>query len=93
MSASDGDPATEDAGGAARGGPIKTRAQAYQRLIEAADYLMRTEPHSPTPYLVKRAVAWGRMSLTELLSEIVNTPEDLNSIFSLLGIRGRGGAE
>lgn len=78
-----------DGGGGGRGGPIRSRAQAYQRLIEAADYLLRTEPHSPTPYLVKRAVAWGSMSLTDLLSEIVNSPDDLNAIFSLLGIRGR----
>ena len=70
-------------------GGFRSRAQAYQRLIEAADYLLRTEPHSPTPYLVKRAVAWGSMSLTDLLSEIVNSPGDLQAIFSLLGIRGR----
>lgn len=76
-------------GGRGAGGPIRSRAQAYQRLIEAADYLLRTEPHSPTPYLVKRAVAWGSMSLTDLLSEIVNSPGDLQAIFSLLGIRGR----
>ena len=38
------------------GGPIRSRADAYRRLSEAADYLLRAEPHSPTPYLVKRAV-------------------------------------
>ena len=46
---------------------IRNRAEAYRMLTEAADYLLIHEPHSPTPYLVKRAVAWGHMSLTELL--------------------------
>ncbi len=66
---------------------IKSRAEAYQRLQEAADFLMRTEPHSPTPYLVKRAVGWGKMSLVQLLSELVNTPQDLRAIYTLLGMR------
>ncbi|WP_437588565.1 type VI secretion system protein TssA [Sorangium sp. So ce1000] len=76
----------EDAG-AERAGPIRSRAEAYLRLAEAADYLLRTEPHSPTPYLVKRAVAWGDLPLAKLLEEIVQTPQDLKAIFLLLGIK------
>ncbi|HEV7843789.1 MAG TPA: type VI secretion system protein TssA, partial [Pyrinomonadaceae bacterium] len=53
------------------GNPIRSRKEAYQRLSEAADYLLRTEPHSPTPYLVKRAIAWEHMSLFELYRQIV----------------------
>jgi type VI secretion system protein ImpA len=52
------------------GRPIRSRAEAYRRRSEAADYLLRTEPHSPTPYLVKRAVSWGGMTLTKLLREV-----------------------
>lgn len=70
-------------------GPIKNRAEAYLRLSEAADYLLRTEPHSPVPYLIKRAVGWGNMSLAELLMELVGTPDDLVTIQRLLGMRGR----
>ena len=33
-------------------GSIRSRVQAYQRLVEAAEYLQRTEPHSPVPYPV-----------------------------------------
>jgi len=69
-----------------RWGPIRNRAEAYQRLAEAADFLMRSEPHSPTPHLVKRAVTWGSMSFTELIQELVHDKHDLNSIYSLLGI-------
>ena len=75
---------------AAAGGPIRNRAEAYQRLAEAADYLIRTEPHSPTPYLIKRAVSWGGMTLTELLQEIVRDDRDLMEIYTLLGVvKGR----
>lgn len=69
--------------------PIRSRAEAYRRLGEAADYLLRTEPHSPTPYLVRRAVAWGGMSLGELLQELVQSDSDLRAIYTLLGMRER----
>lgn len=70
-------------------GQITSRADAYYRLAEAAEYLMRTEPHSPVPYLVKRAVQWGNMSLVQLLHEFIGNPEDLVAIQRLLGMRGR----
>jgi len=72
-----------------RVGRIRSRSEAYRMLGEAADYLMTTEPHSPVPYLVKRAVTWGNMSLSELLAEIVNDQSDLHAIHSLLGLRLR----
>jgi type VI secretion system protein ImpA len=67
-------------------GPIRSRAQAYQMLSEAADYLMKTEPHSPTPYLVRRAVAWGGLSLGELLHQILRNPGELGEMYRLLGL-------
>ena len=66
---------------------IRSREEAYRRLSDAADYLLRTEPHSPTPYLVMRAVAWGRMPLNELLQELVNSEGDLKELYTLLGMR------
>jgi type VI secretion system protein ImpA len=69
-------------------GPIRSRADAYRRLSEAADYLLRMEPHSPTPYLVKRAVEWGQMSLPELLQQIVRNEGELNEIDRLLRLTG-----
>ncbi len=70
-------------------GPIRSRADAYRRLAEAADYLLRTEPHSPTPYLVQRAVEWGQMSLPELLQQIVRNEGELNEIDRLLRLTGK----
>lgn len=68
-------------------GPINNREDAYRMLEAVADYLQRTEPHSPTPYLVKRAVSWGRMSLADLMQEIVREEGDIARYFSLLGIK------
>lgn len=70
-------------------GPIRSRTDAYRRLSEAADFLLRTEPHSPTPYLVKRAVEWGNMSLPELLQQIVRNEGELSEIDRLLRLTGK----
>jgi type VI secretion system protein ImpA len=66
-----------------------SREQAYRSLEAIADYLSRTEPHSPTPYLIRRAVNWGRMPLPELMAEIIREEGDLNKLVSMLGIGGR----
>jgi type VI secretion system protein ImpA len=70
-------------------GPITSRADAYGRLTEAADYLLRTEPHSPVPYLIKRAISWGNMPLAELLQEFISGADDLVTTHRLLGMRSR----
>jgi predicted component of type VI protein secretion system len=70
-------------------GRIVSRADAYRRLTEAADYLLHTEPHSPVPYLVKRAIQWGNMSLAELLQEFIGNADDLVTVHRLLGMRPR----
>jgi type VI secretion system protein ImpA len=66
---------------------IAGRADAYRKLREASDYLLRTEPHSPVPYLVRRAVSWGNMSLAELLEELLQKNADLATLYTLLGIK------
>ena len=67
-------------------GPIRSRAQAYHMLAEAAEFLMKTEPHSPTPYLVRRAVAWGNLSLGELLQQMLRNTGELGEMYRLLGL-------
>jgi type VI secretion system ImpA family protein len=68
-------------------GPITSRAQAYRMLDQAADYLLRAEPHSPAPYLVKRAVTWGRMPLQDLLTELLQDGTDRFQLYKLLGMK------
>lgn len=68
-----------------------SRAEAYRALEAAAAYLERAEPHSPAPHLVRRAIAWGSMSLGELLEELLKDGYDLKSLRALLGLAGDGG--
>ncbi|MEM5345062.1 type VI secretion system protein TssA [Paraburkholderia azotifigens] len=65
---------------------IESRAHAYQLIELAARYLTEHEPHSPTPFLLKRAVAWGQMSLPELMREVVRTDGDMSRFFALLEV-------
>lgn len=62
----------------------RSREEAYRTLDALADYLGRVEPHSPTPYLIRRAVKWGRMSLPNLMREILQEEGDLNQLFKLV---------
>ncbi|WP_158936195.1 type VI secretion system protein TssA [Burkholderia sp. S171] len=72
--------------GAALPGHIESRAHAYQLIEIVARYLEENEPHSPTPYLLKRAVSWGQMPLANLMREIVRTEGDLTRYLALLGL-------
>lgn len=63
---------------------IRSRAQAYQMLAEASEFLVRTEPHSPVPYLVRRAISWGAMSLETLMTDLIRNANDLSEIGRLL---------
>jgi type VI secretion system protein ImpA len=66
-------------------GPWHSRDQAYATLEAVADYLQKREPHSPTPYLIKKAVRWGRLPLPELMQEIMREEGDLNRMSNLFG--------
>jgi type VI secretion system protein ImpA len=68
-------------------GPIRSRADAYRQLEGIANFLQIIEPHSPTPYLVRRAVSWGRMPLHELMQEVLREEGDLNRLFTVLGLK------
>jgi type VI secretion-associated protein, ImpA family len=71
----------------ASGGPIANRDDAYRRLADVADYLMRVEPHSPAPYVLRRVLAWGRMPLHEVLLEMASGRNDLSAVLELITSR------
>ena len=71
------------------GAEISSRAEAYQMLSLAAKYLMRAEPHSPTPHLVKRAIEWGNMGLKELLKEVIQNQQERDAVFKLLDMEDK----
>lgn len=63
-----------------------SREEAYQMLRQVADYLQRTEPHSPVPYLLERAWAWGHTPLPELLQELISGDESARRLWRQLGV-------
>jgi type VI secretion system protein ImpA len=73
--------------GARSSGPITNREEAYQHLREVADYLRRTEPHSPVSYLIDRAVRWGRLPFQDLLKDVLKHNEDARTtVLETLGL-------
>jgi hypothetical protein len=67
-------------------GPIESREQAYGVLGEVAAYLERIEPHSPTPYLIRRAIAWGGMNLPQVFADTLTNGKDLSLLLDILNI-------
>ena len=65
---------------------LRDRNDAYAQLDAAADFLMRLEPHSPAPYLVRRAIEWGNLNTVALYQELFVRLGGQISIFELLGI-------
>ena len=78
------DQALEDSQNTA--GDWSSREQAYKTLEQLAEYLATIEPHSPTPYLIRRAVKWGQLPLAELIQEVLNEEGDLNGMLAMMGL-------
>jgi type VI secretion system protein ImpA len=70
---------------AARG--TLSRDDVYRRLAEAADLLERLEPHSPIPYLVRRAVELGAMPFPLLMRALIRDDSVLTNMNRELGIK------
>lgn len=68
------------------GGTPESREDAYRQLALIADYLARTEPHSPVPYVIRRAVEWGNQPLSNLLDELISADGEARRLWKLLGV-------
>jgi type VI secretion system ImpA family protein len=66
-------------------GPAERR-ETYAVLSRVAQVLERVEPHSPVPYLIRRAVAWGNLNTAELYREVFVRCGGQINIFELLGL-------
>lgn len=82
-----------EAAPAVAGGKVMTRDQAFQQLLQLADFFRRTEPHSPLSYAIERVVRWGQMPLPELLSEIITEQSARDNLFWLAGINKPGSTD
>lgn len=63
-----------------------SRDQVLESLLQAAHFFRSTEPHSPLPYILERAVRWGRMSLPELLQELITDETARQQFDQLTGV-------
>jgi type VI secretion system protein ImpA len=65
---------------------VQTREEAFRALLQVSDYFRRAEPHSPVSYALEQVVRWGRMSLPELLAELVEDQSSRREIYKRTGI-------
>ncbi len=83
-------PGEEEGGADGRSGSGRaglTRADVYQRLAEAADLLQQVEPHSPIPYLIRRAVELGALPFPQLMRALIRDDAVLQEMNRELGIK------
>jgi type VI secretion system protein ImpA len=66
---------------------IRSRDDALERLVQIAEYFRRNEPHSIIPYALQQVVTWGKMSLPQLLAELIPDDGPRKELFKQVGIR------
>ena len=66
---------------------VANREEIYRVVEQAANVLERLEPHSPIPYLLRRAVALGHMPFNRLIRELVRNNDLLTEIEREFGIQ------
>ena len=67
----------------------QSREEAFEMLQGVAQFFKGSEPHSPVPYLVERAVRWGRMPLEEWLRDVIREEHVIDGIRETLGTQRR----
>jgi len=82
-----GNPASAGTNGpVADSGGVNSRAEAYKTLVEVARFFRKSEPHSPVSYALEQIVKWGKMSLPDLLTELIQDSSARDDMFRHVGI-------
>lgn len=63
----------------------QSREEAFALLQGVAQFFKQTEPHSPVPYLVERAIKWGNMPLESWLNDVIKDSNVVDGIRDVLG--------
>jgi type VI secretion system protein ImpA len=79
--------AVDGAAAAGPGRPAASRSEAYRQLEQAASLLQQLEPHSPVPYLVRKAVELGTLPFPELMRRLIRDANVLTELNRELGIK------
>jgi type VI secretion system protein ImpA len=66
---------------------IRDRSDALDRLKKIADYFREHEPQSVIPFALEQAANWSKMSLPELLSELIPEEGARKNLFKQVGIK------
>lgn len=66
-----------------KSGPISGREDALKRLEEVASYFRQYEPHTPIAPSLERIVGWGRLTVSELMMQLL-PDEQARGIYSQL---------
>ncbi|HTF90219.1 MAG TPA: type VI secretion system protein TssA [Planctomycetota bacterium] len=69
------------------GGPVQTRDEALRALAQIAEFFRRTEPHSPVPYGIERAVRWAGLPLPSLIEELIPDSGARSDFHKLTGVQ------
>ena len=64
---------------------IGSRDEAYDLLKKITEYLMRADPHSPTPYLLRRAVSFRNMTFADMITMFVDDEWQRTNLLKLMG--------
>jgi type VI secretion system protein ImpA len=68
--------------------PARDRDDAYARLAELGDYLLRIEPHSPATHLLRHVVELGKLNTSQLYQEVFLRSNGMLNVFELMGVDG-----
>jgi type VI secretion system protein ImpA len=63
-----------------------TRDLAFRLLADLALFFRRVEPHSPVSHHIEQAIRWGKMTLPELLEELIADENLRQQVFTRVGI-------
>jgi len=72
---------------AAPTGPVSSREDALRLLEQAAKYFRTYEPHTPLAPGLERLIGWGRMTVSELMTELLPDEQSRALYSQLTGVR------
>ena len=68
-------------------GKILSRDDAFERLRKIAEYFRDHEPQSIVPFALEQVANWGKMSLPELMTELISEEGPRKNFFKQIGIK------
>ncbi len=66
---------------------IQNREEAFKLLERVSKFFRENEPSSPVSYALIQAVRWGRMSLPDLINDLVDDHDARSQILRMTGIK------